>query len=409
MNNRDYLFERIGWLYKIEEAVANKRNQCLVIDKLNLINNPEGKPIKVQGVHSTSYPATFTVRDDNNQTQQVDLWVKETRVGFDTPVPYTLINECKLMGSVVRDMLIKNRSPHFVYPVAQILTNDRSIDEEELLTEAGKIKSSTPLCSSKDGEHLSIYNIMEPLHSDYLSYVDYIRGYDFTNPDYEYGLVTGFFQILYNLSVMEKLQFRHNDLHGRNIMLDPTESFEALYVIDQATSYYVQSPLFVLFIDFDRSIINTDKYKSIPMPERYLETLPCSIEVAPNGNRVANLPDTVEDCWKVWNPYADMTRFLTGMFSMFSKRVHIYDILFKNDKGLLEDLNRLMDIGNPRYKFGRQSLGELQEQFKDEPEFLNRCLPTNVLKRFSRQFFTERNPKSVLKAGFRGKVYSPSV
>jgi len=309
------------------------------------------------------------------------------------------------MKTVIRDMFYKRRSPHFVYPIVQVLTNDRSVLEDDLADiSEDRIKEDVQLCASKsdnlDQEHLAVYNVMEYSSPDrFYSFRMFLKDLDFTTDESSkhsgFDLIPAVFQILYNLSVMENLKFRHGDLHLDNILINPLEQFKAYYVIDESTAYEIYSPVFTMFIDFDRSVINTERYTSITIPERHLESKPCSTGLDPlTGRKRQNLPNgVVEDCWKVWNPYADLTRFFALIFRKKAEfnREAILDLLFPTDLQLRADLETL--IGER--PFGRQSFKELQEEFPPETDFLERCLPTNVLKRFAGQFFMVVNPKTI--------------
>lgn len=388
MNNKEYLLRRCGWIIQVSKSIEEKRNRCLVIDKLNAITEQ-----RVTGVVSTSYPASFRVRYKEVE-KDVMVWVKESKIDSSTSIPYTLINECKLMGSVIRDMFYKRRSPHFIFPVAQILTNDKNISEDEMVSSIEK-SINPQLCYSQ--EHLAIFNIMEYAPRDsFISLKNMLKDIDLSKEIERMDLVTVTFQILYNLTVMENLKFRHGDLHLDNILveiiIDPSKAFDAIYVIDEDAetwcAYQVPSMVFSMFIDFDRSIINTDQYKSITIPEEYLQTKPCSVgqeRVEQDGREriknVANLPfGVVEDCWKTWNPYADLTRFLAHVRIV---KPEALEVLFPETT--LRNLLTLMGTGKP---FGRQSLRELKEEFENQEEFegrnfLSRCTPREILKQFA--------------------------
>lgn len=394
MDNKEYLLKRIGWERLVSKAFQEKRNQCMVIDKLNSINNGDGNPLKLQGMFSASYPATFRVKYNDRQ-KDVRVWVKESRIGYNTVVPYTLLNECKLMKTVINDMFLKRRSPHFIYPIIQVLSNDISISEDMIVKEGEfTVPANVPLCSSRldtsenNKEHLSIFNVMEYADpSKFMPMRAYIERFDTSVYENKFEITMAIFQILYNLAVMEHIKFRHGDLHLDNVLINPLDRFEALYVIDKGVNYIVPSPVFTMFIDFDRSIINTDNYKSIYMPDQYLDSKPCSVSRNEEGKNVPDLPNgVVDDCWKVWNPYADLTRFFAYLFSISRTKIEIIDMIFGPDSEVLSDLKRLI-VSLDKHPFGRQSMKELEEEFKDDPDFLERCRPINVLKRYSKSLF----------------------
>lgn len=381
MNNKEYLLRRCGWIIQVAKSIEDKRNRCLVIDKLNAMNDQ-----KVVGVVSTSYPASFRVRYKDIE-KDVMVWVKESKIDYTTPIPYTLVNECKLMGTVIRDMFYpERRSPHFIFPVAQILTNDKKVNEEEMVRaiENGNKGREAELCHSKTNEHLSIFNIMEYAES-YVSFKSLMKDIDLSSEEQRADLITSVFQILYNLTVMENMKFRHGDLHLDNILVDiivePSKVFKASYIIDEKAAFYVPSMTFTMFIDFDRSIINTGQYKSIPIPDDYLVSKPCSVknesfidkEDVKRYKTTADLPyGVVEDCWKTWNPYADLTRFLAHL------RIVKPDALMSLfPESTVKNILTLMGTK----PFGRQSMRELEEDFS--PEFLSKCTPREILKQFA--------------------------
>jgi len=348
MNTDTYLLIRTYPLKRVEQAMGEEANLPMVIDKLNLINNNSNTPLQVSGIYTSNYPATFTIREGGKH-REVEVWVKETRVGYDTPIPYLILNEGKVLNTIVKDMINKRRSPHFVYPLVQLVTNDKE----------------------GSSSHISIYNVMECFpHADYNTYLNH---YDVKNHAESFGLVTGIFQILYNLTVMENLRWRHNDLHPRNIKIDTKRLFRSTYIIDDKTAYNVPSTCFLVFTGWERSLVKTASYSSIPIPERQIQ-----------------LPDgTVEDAWETWNPYYDLITFWSSVLGVMGKNTEMLNILFGGDGSILEDLKRLTAAKTP------QSIGELRVEFQSDQDLLDRCRPGNLLKRFANQFFTPVDPTSV--------------
>jgi serine/threonine protein kinase len=316
MNTDRYIHFRTGSLNKVRQAIQDEKNRSMVIDKLNLINNNEQTPLLVEGVYTSTYPATFTVRE-SDQEREVEVWVKETRVNYDTPIPYLILNEGKVLQEVIRDMFMKKRSPHFSFPVSQIITND----QQGL------------------GAHISIYTLTEYL--PYPTLVDYISSYDPRDPASKFSLISGVFQIMYNLSLMESLQLQHNDLHPRNIKINTDQLFLANYVLDKETSYKVPSTCFITFLGWERSQINTREYFSIPFPQ--------------------------EDFSESWNPYKDMKQLWTVLLTMMGKKTDMLQTLFGRDPTIQRDLERLVR----------------EPDFEDES-----YLPTKLTIRFANQFFS---------------------
>jgi hypothetical protein len=328
MDTNQYLKLRIGPLQKVEEAMSSEENRTTTIDKLNLINNSPETPLTIHGVYTSTYPATFTIRQDSHQGD-VEVWVRETRVGYDTPIPYLILNEGKVMKTVIRDMFVNHLSPHFAYPAGQLITND----------------------GPPTDAHICMYTITEYLPGEtYLSFDQYINNYNISNRESSFGLITGVFQLFYNLAVMEGVRLRHNDLQLRNVYVNPHQLFRATYIIEDR-AYQVPSTVFLVFRGYERSVINTDRYTSLPIPES-------------------------EEAWQTWDPYADLATVWSAILSKMAKKTDMLDILFGNDPSILEDLRRLTQPG-------------------DDRESLERCLPTRMARRFADQFFTPVDPRGV--------------
>jgi len=291
--NKEYLFRRVAWLDQVSRGIESETNQALVIDRLNQINNGNERPIKLKGVFFASYPATFRVRAEGDDSEtDVDVWVKETRIGYDTSIPAPPVNECKIMGTIIRDMFFMQRSPHFVYPVGQIVTNDRSeADGEE--------------------EHMVTYNIMEYLpKSAFMRFRDWLKTVDMNAPGSRFEVFTAVFQILYNLLVMSNLRFTHGDLHLDNILISPSTPFKASYVVSETAYYEVPSPVFTVMIDFAVSGVRTDQYKSITDHQEF-------------------------------DPLADLTMFISQLFRIADTRPELYAFLFPSDHALREELSKI--------------------------------------------------------------------
>jgi hypothetical protein len=318
MNTDRYLHFRTGSLERVRQAIQDEKNRSMVIDKLNLINNNDENPLQVQGIYTSTYPATFTVRE-GDQEREVEVWVKETRVNYDTPIPYLILNEGKVLNEVIRDMFVKKRSPHFSFPVSQIITNDQQ---------------------GSGGAHISIYTLTEYL--PFPTFADYVSKYDPRDPASKFGLISSVFQIMYNLSLMESLQWQHNDLHPRNIKI-MDQYFLANYIFDKETSYKVPSTCFITFLGWERSQINTGKYSSIPFPSE-------------------------DSSGEPWNPYRDMKQLWSVLLPMMEKKTDMLQTLFGKDPTIQRDLERLV----------RES------GFEDEC-----CLSGNLTKRFANQFFSQ--------------------
>jgi hypothetical protein len=310
MNTDRYLYFRIGDLERVRRAIQEEGNRDTVIDKLNLINNNQENPLEVQGVYTSTYPATFTVREGDKE-REVEIWVKETRVNYDTPIPYLILNEGKVLKEVIRDMFVKKRSPHFSFPVAQIITNDQE----------------------RVGAHMSIYTLTEYLPFPTLG--EYISKYDPRDPASKFGLISGVFQIMYNLSLMESLRLQHNDLHPRNIKI-MDQLFLANYVLDRETSYRVPSTCFITFLGWEHSQINAGGYSSISQGD--------------------------------WDPYRDTKELWSVLLPMMEKKTDMLETLFGKDPTIQGDLERLVR----------------EPDLKEES-----CRPMNLTKRFANQFFSQ--------------------
>jgi serine/threonine protein kinase len=281
--NKEYLFRRVKWLEQISKSVGPP-----VIDKLNAINNGDDKGgLQLVGILSYNYPATFRVRYEDEE-EEVIIWIKETRIGAETSIPPHPLNECKVMGSVIKDMFFKAKSPHFVFPVAQIITNDQGLDEQE---------------------HLVIYNLMEYLpHDNFLRFRDWIKTLDGGRRETTFELTTAVFQILYNLTVMASMEFTHGDLQLDNILISPTTPFKATYVVSDTEAFEVPSPVFTTMIDFGHSSVRSERYTSI--------------------NEEAS----------TFDPRVDMRAFFSNLFLALKNREDLLSMLFPSDKQLFIDL-----------------------------------------------------------------------
>lgn len=322
--NGDYLLSRCGWLVQVSRGFdENEASRGLVIDKLNRINNVE----RIEGVVTTGYPVFFKVRYNEEIGEgEVEAWVKETRIARETEIPVSIINENKILRTVIRDMFYLGRSPHFVFPVIQILTND--FYEEE---------------------HFVVYSITEYLPEEsYTSLRDFLKNMDLEEASSRLALVAIVFQVLFNLSVMERLRFHHGNLDMNNILVNPREPFHSVYVIDETTAYEVPSPAFAVFTNFEYSSIKTKEYSSITDPR------------------------------EEWNPHADLIKFLTPLFASEG----VLSILFPKDTNLQTELGSLISTRGG----GEES-----------------CLPSSVVRRYSEQFFTRRDPKTI--DGNKTQVY----
>lgn len=279
--NNEYLFMRVKWLERIGRGIDGS-----VIDRLNNIHNGEGLGFNLIGVFYSSYPATFRVRQ-NEEEEEVIVWVKETRIGSETSVPPFPVNECKIMGSVIRDVLIKGISPHFVFPVAQILTNDKAGSDEE--------------------EHLVVYNLMEYLPSErFVRFREWIKTMDSHRYETKFDIITAVFQILYNLVVMEALKFSHGDLHLDNVLICPTLPFRATYFVPNNTAYDIPSPVFTVMVDFNHSVVGRSD---------------------------------------VFDPHSDLKNFTSHLFKAIGGRQDILTMLFPSENGLRDDLT-LLSVSN---------------------------------------------------------------
>lgn len=380
--NKQYLSSRLGWLWKISDSMENKKYRCSFLEKLNRINSRDEVN---KGILSTTYPVSITVMGENGRKYGIPLYVKETRAGYEQSVPYTIINEIKIMRGLVYEMFSKYRSPHFVFPIYQLMVDsgDQMDDTKEIFENIvldGKINPQYRLCSSKETtseEKLAIYNFMEYLHPNvYSPLLKFIDRPDIGPLDLQGAL----FQIFYNLAVMEKLQFRHGDLHPGNIMVARSTEipWKALYVIDKDHHYLLDTPVFTAMIDFDRSFVYSEYEHGIDIPDEPLHQSPC---IPTGGMSPGKKQEVLNDCWRIWNPYSDLTRFIIGLWFLWRFESSILETMFPDERLRADVLVLLGEYTKNLY--GYPSLKELEERVPRA--VLDRMTPSNLFIRYAEQ------------------------
>jgi hypothetical protein len=204
-----------------------------------------------------------------------------------------------------------------------------------------------------------------------------------------FSLKQVFFQVFYNLTVMEGYKFRHGDLHLENVMIsriDPSNITPIIYSPDPQTYFKVDNHLFSFFIDFDRSSIHNSRAQTLDLSEDELLHFPCV-----SSDRMDTLPYGLREGCYNWNPYADWTRIMAA-FMFYAER-------YRGPEFLDMLMNQLFSSGNlypfmtavlgdvHKYKFGRPSLRELMDHLPER--VLRRATPGVIFREYARQFVSE--------------------
>lgn len=334
----------------------------------------------------TSRTETFSstigwYRKDRKMDTRIFVKMYKANVN-DISIPKTFINELYLMKTVIRDIFRTGKSPHFSYPVGQYYSTLPKGDirdmEEYLSTHPDRG------CLYQEGV-LGIYNITEYFDPSIVSNVSaFLSIPELGDDEVIRGLKMIVFQTFYNLSLMEGMKFRHGDLHLQNVLVAPMDAgYPNLihYHVDETTRYEMDARYFIFFIDFDRSSIYTEEHFTLTPSETEFKAFPC----LPPSKVSSQAPYGLSEACHGWNPHADWTRFVSGLVHQLVKT-----------RGV-EGMNRMMAavfgesilvdmiavIGSfEEYPAGRVSLQHLMDQIQDKT-ILNRCTPTNLLKRFA--------------------------
>ena len=303
-------------------------------------------------------------------------------------IPTGFLNEMYLMNTVVRDFILNDRSPHFVFPVTQIYGKKQVSNVLELETMLGKDPELG--CRTKDGK-LGLYNVMEYFDpEEYFTMKDFID-IDAT-PRYHFMLLRQvFFQVLYTLSLMGKYRFCHGDLGLDNLMVKIDRSpITRFYSPDSKTYYLTQLNVLMYMVDFDKSSIDSPSYKT------------------------AKLSDAGE-----WNPYADWTRFISSLLNEMETikgRNYMQDVL----SGLFPSESLRKDVmavvqDRVKYSLGRRSLRELKDTVSEK--ILSRMTPEKLLKKVAEEYMDideeywlipSEKPRDVTSTNFWGVDNGPT-
>ena len=294
-------------------------------------------------------------------------------------IPKPFINELYLMKTVIRDMFTKARSPHFAFPIGQfygVFPKGDIREVESYLTE-----HPSRGCEHRPGE-LGLYNVSEYLDPGmFVSFRDYIRFEDFGDDQLVEFMKMTMVQIMYNLSVMGNMKFRHGDLHLENVLiadLGPGRNNVISYSLDDQSHVETNSRYFVVFIDFDRSSIYTDKYSTLVPSEEEFKKFIC----IPPSLVESQAPDGLIEACHGWNPHADWTRFVVAVVHTLMRHRglermnRVMSSVFGEE--IMTDINLI--IGDYQsYRFGRVSKRHLEETVDNL--VLQRCTPSSLTKR----------------------------
>lgn len=381
----DAMHRRIFPLLELEKAIDRDMNEsCLLIQALQREDEEQ---------RSTSKARTFSslIRwtDPKGRERSLRAFVKMIYADpLNVTIPTTFLNELYLMKTIVRDMVKYGRSPHFIFPITQVYGSEK-VSDLRFLANALR-ENSDRGCRTDDGR-IGVYNVMEYFDPQYfINLEDLLYVQDLSNDDLVRYLKEIFFQVFYNLSVMENLKFRHGDLHLKNILIgfiDPSAVRPIIYSLDSQTHYKVSSRASIYFIDFDRSSVYQSPYQTNKLTEEELKSFPCI-----SADRMDQLPEGLkEGCWE-WNPHADWTRLLSAFSLELSKAKGSEFAAMVMDQKLFSFPSIYAYftavLGDVRvYKFGRPSRKELSEKLPEG--VLRQTTPGSILRAYARQFSSE--------------------
>lgn len=390
---KQYYAQRLGILWRVVNSMEKKSYNCDFLK--NLSNMSGGGKDNKDGVVVATYPVALSIVSKGKK-QNIPLFVKETRAGYDEKVPYFTLVEMYILKNIIYKMFSRNISPHFAFPVYQLVLDTGFIVDDTLMNdETGLLDKDNKHCpANKTGgaDDMAIYSFTEYLDPRLnVSMYEFITLPESSPDDFRACM----FQILYNLACMEEVKLRHGDLHLKNIMVSRMYPYPwiAKYAIDNDHQYLVQSPVFIYFIDFDRSSLHGEDGVALSIPDSVLSETVCVSPSLVGQERL--LPNgTVEDCWKTWNPYADFTRVFQHILHRWNMSPKAFEILFP-DFSLKSDVMELLGDFR-RNLYGRPSIDEINQNVRHE--VLSRTNPKNLLRRYTEQYVNHRGEFSVMRA-----------
>lgn len=396
---RDYYAQRLGVLWKVMGGMEKKSYQCDFLRNLSVIGS--GGVSNKEGVMIATYPVSLGIQTRGKKIQ-VPLFVKETRAGYNEAIPYFTLSELYILKNVIYRMFSRNISPHFAFPVYQlVLDTEFDVSEQIVDSTTNTIRPEKKLCPSvrtrvNGNGDMAVYSFTEHLDPKFnISMFEFSVLGSSSVEDFR-GCM---FQILYNLACFEDVKLRHGDLHLKNIMVRRMYPYPwvAKYSLDKNSQYLLKSSVFVNFIDFDRSKLHEETGELMSIPENVFERTSCV-----SKSFEQSISDVVEDCWKTWNPYADFTRMFAHLLYQWKLSPQAFDIMFP-DYQLKVDVVSLM--GDYRQNlFGRPSITDLRRTV--DHEVLKRTTPKRLFVRFAEQFVGDTGDFSVIRV--TGEVPYPS-
>jgi hypothetical protein len=170
------------------------------------------------------------------------------------------------------------------------------------------------------------------------------------------------------------------------------QSWIAKYSLDKDHQYVLKSPVFIHFIDFDRSSLHDEKGDIITIPESVLDETKCVSPAIPDHEKMT--PNgTAEDCWKTWNPYGDFTRVFAHILYQWKHSPKAFDIMFPDFALKIDVVNLLGDYR--KNLFGRPSIDEIMSTVGED--VLRRTTPKMLFRRFAEQFINTPGEFSVMR------------
>lgn len=389
---KEYYSQRLGIIWRVVNSMEKKSYNCDFLKNLSNMNGG-GKDNK-EGVVVATYPVALSIVTKGKK-QNIPLFVKETRAGYEEKVPYLTLMELYILKNVIYKMFSRNISPHFSFPVYQLVLDTGFVVDDSLIDgETGMMNKDNKFCGANrtgNSDDVAIYSFTE-----YLDPRINVSMFEFITLPQSYpdDFRACMFQILYNLACMEDIKLRHGDLHLKNIMVTRMYPYTwtSKYTIDESHQYLVHSPVFIYFIDFDRSSLHGDDGVSLKIPDSVLSEAVC---VSPSlvGHEKMTPNGTVEDCWNTWNPYADFTRVFQHILYRWNMSPKAFEILFPDFSLKTDVIELLGDFRGNLY--GRPSISEISKNVR--PEVLSRTTPKELFKRYSEQYIGHRGEFSIMR------------
>lgn len=387
---REYYAQRLGILWKVVGGMEKKSYHCDFLKNLSVMNG--GGINNKEGVVIATYPVALSIQS-KGKVMKVPLFVKETRAGYHEQVPYNTLMELYILKNYIYRMFSRNVSPHFAFPVYQlVLDTGFEVGDQIIDKTTETIDTDRKLCPStrtgRGSDDMAVYSFTEHLDPRFnISMFEFSTLPDSSVEDFRACM----FQILYNLACLEDVKLRHGDLHLKNIMVSRMYPYPwtAKYSLEGAQGYILKSPVFIYFIDFDRSSLHGEDGDILTIPDSVLEQARCV-----TADFTASIPNgVVEDCWKTWNPYADFTRMISHLLYQWKLSPRAFDILFP-DYALKVDVVTL--LGDFRKNlFGRPSIDDIRKTV--DGEVLERTTPKMLFRRFADQFINLPGEFSVMR------------